>query len=424
MPTANPSTPKPVFQGANAAAIRCRATEVCLHGPAGTGKSWAWLYKVHRACLKWPGMRALVVRKTRESLTESALVTFEDKILHPYWRDRIARNCQRRVRQSYRYPNGSTIVVGGLDKPSKVMSTEFDLVYVQEAVELHENDWESLSSRLRNGVMPYQQIASDTNPDAPTHWLKARMDAGRTLGIESRHEDNPACTPEYLARLDALTGVRYLRLRKGIWAGAEGMVYDEYDQAVHLVEPIPIPAEWRRIRAIDFGYTNPFVCQWWALDGDGRMHLYRELYMSRRIVSDHARQILDLSEGESIEATVSDHDVEDRATLERAGIRTIPAHKAVLPGIEAVQRRLRKAGDGRPRLFLHKGCTVERDTSLVDAKRPASTAQEFDAYIWAKAPDGRASKEEPRKLDDHGMDAMRYAVAAADQLGYYSAGAF
>ena len=44
------------------------------------------------------------------------------------------------MRQAYHYPNGSEVVVGGLDKPSKVMSTEYDLVYVQEAIELFEND--------------------------------------------------------------------------------------------------------------------------------------------------------------------------------------------------------------------------------------------------------------------------------------------
>jgi hypothetical protein len=73
--------------------------------------------------------------------------------------------------------------------------------------------------------------------------------------------------------------------------------------------------QWRKIRAIDFGYVNPFVCQWWAIDNDGRMFRYRELYMTGRTVKDHADKINLLSSGESYEATICDHDAEDRATL-------------------------------------------------------------------------------------------------------------
>jgi hypothetical protein len=228
-----------------------------------------------------------------------------------------------------------------------------------------------------------------------------------------------------MARLDALTGVRYLRLRKGIWAGAEGMVYDDFDQQIHVIDPFPIPADWRRVRSIDFGFTNPFVCQWWALDGDGRLHLYREIYATHRIVSDWAADIHRLSAGDPPCDTVSDHDAEDRATLLNAGIQTYPARKSVKPGIEAVQTRLRRAGDGRPRLFIHRGCRVgSADTYLQEARKPTCTLDEFDGYVWARPTDGRAAKEEPVKLNDHGMDAMRYAVAHVDDLGTYSAGAW
>lgn len=378
-------------------------------------------------------MRALIVRQTRESLTQSALVTYENQTLSKSWYRRLAEGCQRRVRQSYRYPNGSEIVVGGLDKPSKVMSTEYDIIYVNEARETTEDAYEDLSSRLRNGRMPYQQMLSDTNPDAPTHWIKRRALSGKLELWPTRHEDNPryyqgdVWTEEgqrYIDRLERLTGVRFLRLRKGVWAGAEGQIYDEWDEAVHLIEPFEIPASWPRYRCVDFGFTNPFVCQWWATDPDERVYLYRELYGPQRIVSDWAKIIEQYSESEKIEWTVADHDAEDRATLLDCGIRTVAAEKMVQPGIEAVQLRLRKADDGRPRLFILKGCTVERDMRLVDAKKPASTVEEFPGYVWAPPLPNRAPKEEPRKVDDHGVDALRYFVAEIDHLGIFSAGAY
>jgi PBSX family phage terminase large subunit len=398
--------------------------EVVLSGPAGTGKSRAVLEKVHLCATLYPGMRALILRKTRESLSESALVTWETKVLpenHP-----ALAGPMRRLRQAYSYPNGSEVNIAGLDKPQKVMSTEYDLIYVQEAIEVTENDWEMVTTRLRNGVMPYQQILGDTNPDAPNHWLKRRADSGQLCMLESRHEDNPVLwdrkrndwTPAgrvYISKLDNLTGARKPRLRYGKWVQAEGAVYEDWDRLLHVTDR-EIPSSWRRIRAIDFGYTNPFVCQWWAIDPDGRMLLYRELYRTQRLVKDHAADIKRLSEGERIEATVADHDAEDRATLHDAGIQTIPAHKAVSPGIQAVQQRLRAAGDGKPRLFVCRGALVARDEALAEKGKPYSTEQEFDSYVWPKGADGKPQKEEPVKEYDHGMDPMRYAVAYVDQI--------
>jgi len=422
----------PELRGACATVITSREPEICLEGPAGTGKSVSILWKIHRAAQRYPGMRALIVRQSRESMSQSTLVTFESHTLSPAWYNTLARGMQRRVRQSYRYPNGSEVVCGGLDKPSKVMSTEYDLIYVNEARETTEEAYEDISSRLRNGRMPYQQMLSDTNPDAPTHWIKRRALAGKLDLLATRHEDNPrywqggVWTPEgkrYLDRLERLTGVRFLRLRRGIWAGAEGQIYDEWDDAVHLCDRFDIPADWPRYRSIDFGFTNPFVCQWWAKDPDGRAFLYRELYGTGRIVADWAVDIQRLSEHERIEWTVADHDAEDRATLDSAGMRAFPAHKAVKPGIEAVQKRLRKQPDGKPRLYIMKGCTVSRDPRLIEAKKPASTAEEMGGYIWAPPLANRAPKEEPAKINDHGNDAMRYFVAELDGMGHYSAGA-
>jgi hypothetical protein len=70
-----------------------------------------------------------------------------------------------------------------------------------------------------------------------------------------------------------------------------------------------------------------------------------------------------------------------------------------------------------------KGCTVSRDPRLIEAKKPASTAEEIGGYIWAPTLANRAPKEEPLKINDHGMDALRYMIAELDGLGTYSAGA-
>lgn len=391
-----------------------RDPEVLVSGPAGTGKSRACLEKLHLAALKYPGMRGLIVRKTQTSLGGSALDTWRKFVIAElvdvggvaYYGGSGEEPAQ------YRYRNGSRIVIAGLDKASKIMSSEYDMIYVQEAIELTEDDWEALTTRLRNGVMPYQQLLADTNPDTPTHWLKVRCDSGKTVMLESRHEDNPTITPEYMAKLDALSGVRYQRLRKGMWVAAEGIIYEEYDPAVHLIDPFEIPDSWTRYWAVDFGYTNPFVCQWWAEDPDGRLYLYRERYCTRHTVDQHAALIRTYMEDEPRpRAVICDHDAEGRATLEKElGISTTAAQKTVTDGIQAVQRRLRPAGDGRPRLYLFRNSVGVRDQELVDAHKPACTAEEIPGYIWSD----KIAKEQPVKENDHGADAMRYMVAERD----------
>ena len=388
--------------------------EMLIEGPAGTGKTRAVLEKMHLCAEKYPTCRILLVRKTRESMTESVLVTFEAKVGQA--EHEALRGAGRNFRQIYKYENGSEIVIGGLDKVEKIMSTEYDIICVFEATEITEDEWEKLQTRLRNHVIPYQQAIADCNPSGPAHWLNMRASTDLMTRLVSRHEDNPTVTPDYIATLDRLTGVRYLRLRKGLWAAAEGLVYDNYDPAIHVVEPFDIPEDWRKIRVIDFGYTNPFVCQWWAIDHDGRMYLYREIYETKTLVEDQAKRIVALSNGMTPEANIADHDAEDRATLDKYGIPTLPAYKAITVGIEAVQARLRDAGDGKPRLFVFQNCLVQRDEKLVAAKKPYCTEQEWEGYVWPKEKDGRAIKEVPVAVDDHGLDALRYAVAYVDNI--------
>lgn len=392
--------------------LHYKGREVLLSGPAGTGKSRSAIEKLHLCMEKYAGARALMVRKTRASLSESALVTFEDKVVPAG--HAILTGVQRRMRGGYEYPNGSKIVIGGMDNATKVMSTEYDVIYAQEAIELSEHDWESLTTRLRNGVMPYQQLMADTNPDTPQHWLKQRCDRGQVKLIESRHEDNPVLYDVaagtwteagrvYVGLLDDLTGARKQRLRFGRWVQAEGVVYEGWDRALHVIERFEVPADWPRYWVVDFGYTNPLVWQAWAQDPDGRLYMYREIYHTQRLVEDHARDILELTAGEPRpQSVIVDHDAEDRATLERClGLPTLAADKQVSPGIQAVAARLRRAGDGWPRLFLCENSLAERDEALVESHKPWCTEQEFDGYVWDLSA-GRKRGEQPLKRGDHG----------------------
>lgn len=414
----------PLLRGGALELWKYRGPEVMLSGPAETGKTYAALHKLDALIWKYPGCQAVLCRKVRDTIFPTVLQTYVNKILtkptpvtcyggeRPAWFD---------------YPNGARLWLAGLDDPGKALSSERDFIYVNQAEEVGDDDWQVLTTRTtgRAGNAPYGQVFGDCNPDRPTHWIRQRSATGPLKLLESRHEDNPRLWQngwtqaglQTLAALDGLTGMRKERLRYGRWVQAEGGVYEGWDEARHLIDPFPIPATWPRFWAIDFGYTNPFVLQWWAADPDGRLYLYRELYMTGRLNEDHARQAVKISRGEpKPTAVICDHDAEGRVTIERhAEVRTRAALKDIQAGIQAVAVRLRPAGDGKPRLYVFRHAVVERDPKLADIHKPQCTAEEFGGYVW-DVNNGRKKGELPVDRDNHGLDALRYMVRHMDVI--------
>lgn len=418
----------PELRGAALELGRCRDLEVCLDGPAGTGKTLGIAFKIHTLLTYFPGVKWLIARKYNTDLAGSAIATYKD-LIDP--REGVQQFGGNKFEPAaFRYPNSSLLIVNGLDKAEKVKSWEFDGAYINEATECELEDIEFVRSRLRHGKLPYHQLIMDVNPDAPTHWLNQRMDAGITKRLLSRHEDNPRYydiktqdwTPagrDYIEGvLGGLTGVRLARLRYGQWVAAEGTVYEaSWDRARNVVKRFTIPLEWPRYMSLDFGYTHPFVAKWYAEDPDGRLYCYREIYHTKRLVEEHAKQVKHLSKwgqagGDPLPRSIyADHDAEGRATFERhTGLLTMPAHKAVNEGIQAMAARLRPAGDGKPRLMYFEDCLVERDPELVAAKKPTCAIEEFDSYVWDTR-GGQKRGEQPVKEYDHGLDADRYMCA-------------
>ena len=438
-------------RGAAREVFHRRDPEILLAGAAGTGKSRALMEKLHLIAMKYKRMRGLILRKTAVSLTATTLVTWENQVIPEAMTAGIVKffGGSARYAPQYRYSNGSTITIGGLDNPTKIMSSDYDVAYVGEAIELTVGDWEAITTRLRNGKMPYQQLLADTNPSRPDHWLHQRALSGQTTMLASHHRDNPVYwdgtdwtdqgRAYVLGTLASLTGVRRDRLYLGRWVSAEGIVYEGFDPDVHLVDRFPVPADWPRVWTVDFGFVHPFVLQCWATDPDGGLVLYREIFHTQRLVEDHARDVLravtEQVPGVAAQlgdkddplaalragrrrwsepiprAVVCDHDAEDRATLERhLGLGTTRAHKTVSDGIQAVAGRLKLADNGRPRLRIMRDSVLQVDRSLKDAGRPTSTADEFGGYVWSDS----ARKDEPVKVEDDGMDALRYRVAHED----------
>lgn len=243
------------------------------------------------------------------------------------------------------------------------------------------------------------------NPDVPEHFVKREYLDNEELDLRTWQftlDDNPVLSDEYIDELKAsYSGIYYDRYIRGLWVHAEGMVYDEWDPGIHIVDDFDPPPDWFRIRAIDFGYTNPFVCLWGALDEDDRLWIYDEHYEARQLIEYHAERILE-RRMYLRHATVADHDAQDAAELAAKKVYTTPAQKDVEWGIQRVKARLQRSGDGRPRLMVSRRCR--------------NLIRELPLYRWAPAREGQDEKEVPIKADDHALDALRYMVAHVETM--------
>ena len=296
------------------------------------------------------------------------------------------------------YPNGARIWLVGLDKPGKVLSSERDIIYVNQVEELKLDAWEIMTTRTtgRGSVIPFTQLIGDANPSGSKHWIRSRV--GLTK-IQSRHTDNPTLfDPETgelteqgvktMLRLDNLTGVRRKRLRDGIWATAEGAVYDMFDSDIHAIKRDP--AEMKNwYLAIDEGYTNPAVILLIGVDNDGRWHQFREWYKRGKLQEAVVKQALEWVLEKRMRTVAVDAAAAGLiADMIDAGVPATPAKGRVLDGINRIQNKLKVQGDKRPRYTVDPDCV--------------ETINEFESYAW------KPERDEPIKEYDHSMDALRY----------------
>ena len=392
-------------------------------GGARSGKTDLTLVWLVSQASKYPGARILVARWRLDHARTTLWRLSLKKLLPP------GCNGARYMEGTLEccFPNGSVIRVAGLDdseRVDKILGDEYLHIFINEATQI---SWETVTkvlTRLSQNIPgAVRKLILDCNPKGPRHWLhqvgvqhilpSQKLDEAVPLPdaecwarLSWTPYDNPYLPADTLRTLEALPGVMRRRMLNGEWCSNEGAVYEMFDQDAHCFDALPEGSgEWRRIRAIDFGFTNPFVCLWGAVDGDGRVWVYRELYRTKTQVVDLADMILAAERGDF--STVADpEDAEARSILNGKGVGNNPAFNDVSSGIQAVQKRFAIAGDGRPRLFIARTCV--------------NTINELYEYRWEEQREGRDADERPVKAHDHAMDALRYLVMEADRPTTYA----
>lgn len=376
-------------------------------------------------CDRHYGATTMVLRKTRESLNNSIILFFARQLLKGR---RDIRHFPSYSRFEF-LSTGSILAYGGMKDESqreRIRSVgqdgALDMVWMEEAIQFVEDDFNEVLARMRGKSANYRQIILSTNPGPPAHWIYKRLIQGGEAAVYySGAHDNPHNPPDYLDSLERLTGVLRDRLRDGKWVQAEGAVYDEFNVDIHVQDVHPEIRYF--VAGVDWGYTNPGVMQVWGVDGDGRLYLVYEVYMTGKLVASPKPNEKGwwVEKAEEIhrrfEVQWMDCDPSEPAyieTLRKAGLPARPANNELRLGIDRVKARLRVQEDGHPRLMIMRGALVEPDPVLEKAKLPTCTLEEFPAYAYPKGTDGKPVKEEPLDLNNHGLDVTRYVVNHLD----------
>jgi len=382
-----------------------------LAGPAGTGKSRLAGEKVHAFLLKYPKATGLILRKTRESLTNSTLLFMERVVIG---NDPRVHHLESKHR--FEYHNGSILAYGGMKDDEQREQVRgvgveggVDILWFEEGIRFSDPDYQEGSGRMRGTAADWTQVLVSTNPGPPGHWIHQQlMIAGKaSVYDKARPEDNPYNPPAYIERLKGLTGILRQRLWEGKWVQAEGLVYDTFDlENLTDEEPDPeLPFEL----AFDEGYIDP------------RAILFIQKKPSEILVFDeiyHSRHLAETCVSEAVRMS-GDHfgikeDVKDKRIPKK-----LPEIAVGSPEAKEMQARLRSANipyRSRPHEIV-EGLQVVRElicdgngyrTLKVHRGRCPNLIRELtEGYQYPEA-GKRSSSEKPLDKDNHAADALRY----------------
>jgi phage terminase large subunit len=388
--------------------IQAQEREVLYSGAFGAGKTRALCLKLASRVIGQPGAREGLARKHLVSLKSTTLRTLleADGNLPPVLP--MGTYDHNKSERTIRLHGGGVIYYFGLgdaEDYQKIGSLNLSGCAVDEAVELSEPDWTMLRGRIRLQLkgLP-MQLYGACNPGAPSHHLAKRFGlagghqpASNCMAIQTRSPDNFFLPKQYVEDLMSLEGVAFERYVEGKWRGGEGLVYDRFDRSVHVRER---DEQWRRIVVgQDEGYTNPAALVAIGEDGDGRLHILEEWYRTNQLEADVIAAAKDLAGRYRIESFVLDPSAAKlRASMLNEDLPVRAADNEVFSGIQKVQQRLPRAGDGLPRLTVDPKCE--------------NIIREFESYEWLGGSSG--FKDQPKKENDHALDALRYGVVYFD----------
>ena len=273
---------------------------------------------------------------------------------------------------------------------------------------------------------PYMEIQTQEIWSEALHKTK-RI---RTQYIPALATENPFITDDYIFELEQKPEALRRALLNGDWDSFEGQVFKEFvndrnhykdRKWTHVIEPFDIPDDWPRYFSFDWGFSDPFACQWWAMDYTGTAYLYKEWYGCVPKKADTGLEISPQQimagilerETEEEEKNIKIYRIADPSIFDRShgesiadkmapgfygnlkGVVFNPADNTRLPGKMEVHERLRFDENGRPKMYIFNTCD---DWIRTVPNLPYST----------KKTGNRKHEDIDTDAEDHDYDATRY----------------
>ena len=211
------------------------------------------------------------------------------------------------------------------------------------------------------------------------------------LFIQSLVDDNEILmrkNPDYVKQLDSLPEGMRERWRYGSWDVAEGQYFNEFRRDIHVCEPFPLPKEWRRYIAIDYG-LDMLAAYWIAVDNSTNCYVYKEYCKPDLPISMAAKAILENTEpNENIYAVLAPPDLWNRSQetgkskallFSEAGLDLTKSNNDREAGWLAIKELLAQDAEGNSRLHIFKNCPqlIKNLPELLrDPKHPTDTMNE------------------------------------------------
>lgn len=368
-------------------------------GSVRSSKSYSIRQCIIAYALQFAGLKIGIGRKVAATLENSVIREFI-KALQEFG-VYIANNYNKVVRY-YQFdfgdgnPNKSEILFFGLDDESKLKSTEFNLVWLEEATDFTADDFSFFKTRM-SAKKPkgwrQNQIIMSLNPSDARGWIKTwLMPQQGVQVIHSTYKDNPFLAADYIKGLESLKDtnpMKYKMLVLGEWGVSQGIIFDKW--TLYDNEPQGLDGT---VYGLDFGYNHATALIQCSFK-DNEVYL-KELLYKRHITN---RELIELMQANpDIKTDISM--IADSAEPDRirdifaAGYNCLPIEKTtILQSIDTVKKY---------KIFIHK-----------DSK---NLQEEFNNYEWKKNLAGEyLDNVEPNKQHDDGIAAVRYGVQYYDK---------
>lgn len=376
----------PIYKKAHNSKSRYRV----LYGGAGSGKSHYVAQETIINMLSGSEYKYLAVRKTGKSIRNSVFKLLTD-IINDY--NLSSFFIINKTEMSITSGTGSSLITSGLDDVEKLKSiANINRIWIEEASEITETDFNQLDLRMRGQSTIGYQMTITFNPVSELHWLKKSFfDVGRpdSFVLKTTYKDNKFLDKQYIKTLKELEKQDYNYYKiyaLGEWGSIGNVIFSNWEKK----DLSDIKNSFDNIfHGLDFGFSDDPTAYIKVHYNKKKKEIYivDEFYKREQFIDDIAKELYKRLNGDYIICDSSEP--RSVADLQRNNIKALPAKK----------------GQGS----IEHGIKFLQSNKLIIDVNCINAIKEISSYRWREDKEGN-SLPKPVDKDNHLIDALRYAL--------------